>query len=123
MRLRWMTLLALVLLALACVTWWPHIRNEFFVIAGNRNEAGGWYGYWSGQAGGLRVFEWPVIIGLLYWHHTCHESPWCLRWGKYPAAGGLFKLCAFHHPDLQGARPHHDLIRRLHREHKATAGA
>jgi hypothetical protein len=113
----------LVVAAVTAWAWWPQVRNEFFVITGNRDEAGGYYGFWSGFAGGVRVFEWPVILGVLYWHHTCHDSPRCLRWGKYPAAGGLFKLCRCHHPDLQGQRPHRELIRRLHHEHRnAEAG-
>jgi hypothetical protein len=33
-----------VLAVLALITWWPKVRNEFFVVAGSRNEAGGWYG-------------------------------------------------------------------------------
>jgi hypothetical protein len=103
-------------LAGACSIWWSQVRDEWFVVTGSRNETGGWYGFWSGFAGGVRVFEWFVIGALLYWHHTCHHSPWCLRWGKYPAAGGLFRLCHRHHPDLDGKRPHADLILRLHRE-------
>lgn len=112
----------LAILALTAWAWWPEIRNEFFVLLGSRNESGGWYGFHSGFGGAAYVTIVPATA-LFYYHHTCHESPWCLRWGKYPAAGGLFKLCHVHHPDLQGARPHHDLIRRLHREHKAAAGA
>lgn len=103
----------------ACVLWWPHVRDEWFVITGNRDEAGGWYGWWSGQAGGLQVIEWAALGALVYWHHTCHDSPWCLRLGKYPAAAGVFRLCRHHHPDLQGARPHRELIHRMHAEHKA----
>lgn len=75
-----------------------------------------WYNLWSGFAGGVRVFEWVIIGAVLYYHQTCHHSPWCLRWGKYPAAGGLFRLCRHHHPDLDGQRPHGELIRRMHRE-------
>lgn len=95
---------------------WPHVRSEFFVILGNRNETGGWYGWWSGNAGGLQLFQWAAIAMFLYWHRTCHGSPWCLRWGKYPAAGGTFRLCRHHHPDLQGTRPHRELIHRMHAE-------
>lgn len=113
---------AAVIGALAAVSWWPHARNELFVIVGNRDEAGGWYGFWSGFAGGVRVFEWVVIGGLVYYHHTCHDHPGCLRLGKYPAAGGLFKLCRHHHPDLRGERPSRDLIDRLHREHRERGG-
>lgn len=100
----------------ALVTWWPHVRNEFFVVLGNRDESGGWYGWWSGNAGGLQIFQWLAIAMLLYWHHTCQHSLWCLRPGKYEAAGGVFKLCHRHHPDLLGTRPHRDLIRQLHHE-------
>lgn len=99
----------------ACVTWWPKIRNEFFVLAGSRNEAGGWYGFHSGLGGAAYISVVPALA-LFYWHQTCHASPWCLRWGKYPAAGGLFKTCHLHHPDLRGTRPHLDLIHRMHRE-------
>jgi hypothetical protein len=81
----------------------------------------GWYNLWSGFAGGVRVFEWGALGGLVYYHHTCHDSPGCLRWGRYPAAGGLFRLCARHHPDLQGKHPRRELIHRLHREHQEQA--
>lgn len=103
------------------VAWWPHVRDEFFVLTGNRDEAGGYYGWWSGQAGGLQIFEWAALGVLLYWHRTCHASPWCLRLGKYPAAGNLFRLCHRHHPDMDGRRPRLDLIHRLHREHLERA--
>ncbi len=76
------------------------------------------YDFWSGIAGssfvGLVVFG-----GTWYLHHTCHSSLRCLRWGRYEAAGGMFKLCRHHHPDLCGQRPHRELIERLHREHQA----
>jgi hypothetical protein len=102
----------------ALVTWWPRVRNEFFVLLGSRNESGGWYGFNSGAAGAFYMSALPAL-GLLWYHHTCHDSPWCLRWGKYPAAGGLFRLCRHHHPDLQGKRPRRELIHRLHAAHKA----
>jgi hypothetical protein len=116
-RVRCGLLFAMIVIACACAEWWPHVRDEFFVVIGNRDEAGGWYGWWSGNAGGLQIFEWAVLGALLYWHHTCHASPWCFRLGRYEAAGGLFKLCAAHHPDLHGRRPHLELIHRMHREH------
>ncbi len=95
---------------------WPQVRNEFFVILGNRDEAGGWYGFHSGFGGAAYVSIVPALA-VFYYHHTCHDSPWCLRWGKYPAAGGLFHTCAKHNPDLQGQKPHRELIHRMHREH------
>jgi hypothetical protein len=104
--------------AVALVAYWPHVRNEFFVLLGSRDEAGGWYGFHSGAGGAAWMGVIPAMA-LFYWHGTCHHSAACLRWGKYEAAGGMFKLCRHHHPDLQGSRPHGDLIHRLHAEHKA----
>jgi hypothetical protein len=101
--------------------WWPHVRNEFFVILGSRNESGGWYGFNSGAAGAFYMSVIPAGA-IFYYQHTCHGSPWCLRWGKYAAAGGLFKLCSVHHPDLAGRRPRLELIHRMHREHQERAG-
>lgn len=102
----------------ALVCWWPHVRDEFFVLLGSRDEAGGWYGFNSGTGGAFYMSLVPACL-VFYWQHTCHASPWCVRWGKYEAAGGVFKLCRHHHPDLQGTRPHLDLIHRMHAEHKA----
>jgi hypothetical protein len=106
-------------LVFAAVWCWPHVRNEAFVILGNRDETGGWYGWWSGNAGGLQIFEWAAIGALVYYHHSCHDSPWCLRLGRYEAAGGVFKVCRHHHPDMREHRgTRRELIARLHREWK-----
>jgi len=121
-RARWMTLPVVAVAAVALATWWPHVRNEFFVLLGSRNEAGGWYGFNSGAAGAFYMSVVPAAL-IFYWHRTCHNSPWCLRLGKYEAAGGVFRLCRHHHPDLAGKRPRGDLIARMHREHQErTAG-
>ena len=76
-----------------------------------------WYNFWSGVAGSFLIGLGAAAI-LAWWHTTCHYSWKCLRPGRHPAAGGLFKLCWRHHPDL-GTRPHHSTIRRLHRDWKA----
>lgn len=117
---RWLGFVPLAAAVCAVVLWWPHIRNEIFVLFGNRDEAGGYYGWWSGFGGALQVFTLTIGAAVAWYHHTCHHSPACLRWGKYEAAGGIFKLCRRHHPDLQGVRPHGDLIHRMHAEHKAA---
>lgn len=73
------------------------------------------YNFWSGVAGSF-------LVGMLVWttlwwlNGTCHASPWCLRRGRHPAAGGTFSLCWKHHPEM-GERPCLEMIHRLHREH------
>lgn len=114
---RSLALLAAALAVAALVFWWPHVRNEFFVLLGNRNESGGWYGANSGALGAFYMSILPAGL-LLYWHHTCQEGPWCLRWGKYAVAGGIGRKCRKHHPDLRDhPREHHgQVLDRLHRE-------
>ena len=75
------------------------------------------YDFWSGVSGS---FLSAGIAFLLTWYlsHTCHDSWRCLRYGRYPAAGGTFKLCRHHHPDMRGQRPYRELIERMHREWK-----
>ena len=76
------------------------------------------YDLWSGIAGSF-------VVGLIafsiaaYWRSTCHYSWKCFRHGKHLAAGGTFRLCWKHHPDM-GERPHRDQIHRLHHEWKAA---
>jgi hypothetical protein len=86
--------------------YWPHVRNETFVILGNRDEAGGWYGWWSGNAGGLQIFEWIALGVLLYRHHNC-EVRGCWRVKRHTTAGG-HAVCRRHSPD--GAPTREDVI-------------
>jgi hypothetical protein len=81
-----------------------------------------WYNLYSGFAAS---YPWLLLLGipLWYWHHTCHDHPACLRWGRYPVAGGLFRTCHVHHPDMDGQKPHREMIRRLHREWKERQAA
>jgi hypothetical protein len=77
----------------------------------------GWYNFWSGIAGSFLVGA--VVFGVTFWWRgTCHSSWRCLRHGRYAAAGGMYKLCHRHHPDLRGVKPHRELIHRLHAEWK-----
>jgi hypothetical protein len=118
---RWLPLVPLAAAGWAAAHWWAHVRNEFFVLLGSRNESGGWYGFNSGAAGAFYMSVVPAAL-VFYYQHTCHDSPWCLRWGKYEAAAGMFRLCRHHHPDLAGKRPHRELIHRMHAEHKRERG-
>jgi hypothetical protein len=79
-----------------------------------------WYNFWSGVGGSFLVNA--LVFGfLLWWRSTCHHSWRCLRHGKHPAAGGMFRLCWKHHPDL-GEKPSPELIRVLHSQWKGAAG-
>jgi hypothetical protein len=94
------------------------IAHAFFWLTGARNESGTAYGLMSGIGGSVPDVMIPVAMAGWWWRGTCHHSWRCLRWGKYPAAGGTFRLCRVHHPDLAGQKPHRELIARLHREHQ-----
>lgn len=102
-------------LAVALVIWWPEIRNEFFVILGNRDETGGWYGWWSGNAGGLQLFEWIGLGIILLRHKNCHVKG-CPLLGRYPMAGGEFMVCKRHSPH-PGKITHEHILAR-HKEHE-----
>jgi hypothetical protein len=116
------TVVILTVAVLALVWWWPQVRNEIFLIVGSRDEAGAWYGTWSGFGGALPDVLIVTAFAGWYWHMTCH-APRCLLLGKHPAAGGLFKFCRYHHPDLGDGKLTLDAMHRLHREHQARTGA
>ena len=85
------------ILVIACVLWWPHIRDEFFVLLGSRNESGGWYGFNSGAGGAFYMSAIPAVL-LLYWHHTCHVGR-CLLPGRHVVDGS--RWCNRHHLDAR----------------------
>ena len=93
---RYLPVVILAATVIPAVSWWPHVRDEFFVLVGNRDEGGGYYGAWSGFFGGLQVFEWAVLGALIWWHHQCgvHRCYWYAR--RTTAAGE--RACWKHHP-------------------------
>lgn len=120
---------AIIIVGLACAAvvavavWLMHARQVGYwleVHTGTINEAGPYYGFWSGFGSDLE--ELGILGGItaaiyqLIKKHNCHE-PRCWRIGQHPAADGRFMLCYRHHPDFQGKKPTHELIERLHREH------
>ncbi len=105
------------------IIWLQHARlvgHWVQVHTGTVNEAGPYYGFWSGFGSDLEEFGILGAVGaalyLLVKKYNCHE-PGCWLVGNHPAAGGQFNLCYRHHPDFQGKKPTHELIERLHREH------
>jgi hypothetical protein len=103
------------------VTWLVHL---YFAVTGANNEAGAAYGFWSGFGGCFLASGISTAIALFfgfYIHHTCHYSARCLRWGHHPLAGGMYKVCARHHPDhADGKRPRGLALHALHREWEAA---
>jgi hypothetical protein len=121
-RLFWLAVILACVAVVLSYVFHNALNAAFFAVTGAKDEAGPVYGTWSGFAGGLQVFEWIALGCLIYWRGTCHASPWCLRHGKYEAAGGMFKLCGHHHPDVgsrKDGESHLEMIHRLHFEHKA----
>jgi hypothetical protein len=125
-----------VAITLACVAafavvvvWILHVRavtDWLEVHTGTVNEAGPYYGFWSGFGSDLAEFGILGALATAVYHlvrkWNCHE-PGCWRIGRHSAAGGQFMLCYKHHPDYQGTHPTHEMIERLHREQKERAAA
>jgi hypothetical protein len=110
--------------AAGIVAWIVNARafNHWLAIhTGTVNESGPYYGFWSGFGSDIAEFGILGAIGTglyqLVKKYNCHE-PRCWRVGTHSAAGGQFLLCYRHHPDFGGAKPTHDLIARIHREHE-----
>jgi hypothetical protein len=97
---------------IAVLHWLSHITGcDYGLPYGHFS----WYNLYSGFAPDIVM---PLAVLAWFYHHTCQAHRACFRWGKYPAAGNLFRTCHRHHPDLKGERPHHELIARLHEQHK-----
>ena len=115
--------LAFIAAAAGIVAWVrnaPVVNHWLAVHTGTVNEAGPYYGFWSGFGSDLAEFG---IIGAaatavyqMVKKFNCHE-PGCWRVGNHQAAGGQFYLCYRHHPDYKGKKPNAELIARLHQEH------
>jgi hypothetical protein len=125
MRWRPILIAGLVCGAVAGIVFWlEHARavgHWLQVHEGIINEAGPYYGFWSGFGSDLAEFSilGAIATGIyqLVKKYNCHE-PGCWRIGNHPAAGGQFMLCYRHHPDFQGKKPTHELIERVHRENR-----
>ena len=111
------------------ILWFLHARQVghwLQVHTGTVNEPGPYYGFWSGFGSDIAEFGMLGAIGTALYQLVrkvnCHE-PGCWLIGTHPAAGGQFMLCYRHHPDYMGKKPAHELIHRLHAEHKERQAA
>jgi hypothetical protein len=119
-----------ILLCLVFAISWPWMQHWYAYKTGTIcGPTGLPYCYWSGFGS---VFPWSplALTGVFGWlvlqykRYNCHDPegwlPWgCWRLGKYEAAGGTFKLCRHHHPDLMGKELTRELIHKHHALHKA----
>lgn len=93
------------------IWWWIEVHT------GTVNEAGPYYGFWSGFGSDLP--EYSILVGLfqgiyVHWKHiNCHE-PGCPRIGHLMADGHT-RSCWHHHPD---GRPRPGHVARKHAEHR-----
>jgi hypothetical protein len=104
--------------------WWHALQHWLAVHTGTVNEAGPYYGFWSGF--GSDIGEVTIVGGLLaiYKKHNCH-SRWCWRFGHHDfadeATGITWKLCRAHHPAHPGRRLTRDHIARIHKSNREAA--
>ena len=75
---------------------------------GTYNESGGWYGFWSGFAGGFGIL---TILVVGYRKINCHTQR-CWRIGHHDLVvkhsdadpGTTYRVCRHCHPEIRGRR-------------------
>jgi hypothetical protein len=125
-RWRLIALVAISVLVVVGITAWilraATVNHWLAVHTGTVNEAGPYYGFWSGFGSDIAELGILGAIGTAAYHqfrkYNCHE-PGCWRIGTHPAAGGKFTVCYRHHPDFDGKKPTHETIAQVHAEHVA----
>jgi hypothetical protein len=117
--MRFLVRLAVIITAAAAVAigLFPHGFNH---LIGVDTQGSVEYAYFSGFGAWLSSTLGLTTIIATMWHHlNCHVTD-CLRVGKFPVAGGQYKVCGRHHGEITG-RPHRNLtagaLRVLHLEH------
>ena len=107
---RWWPL-AVLAVVVGTGAWWDTGGQHWFayqtgVYCGSTGQR---YCYWSGFGS---VLPWALFtmggvfagVLLFFRHVNCH-TPGCPRVGRYPMAGGEFKVCGHHHPGWEGKHP------------------
>lgn len=75
------------------------------------------YQLWSGFIAALSVITVFTAVLAAWRHVNCHVHR-CPGLGRYPVAGGAYRVCRRHHPEPEvraGLRPHH--VAAAHRAH------
>jgi hypothetical protein len=68
-------------------------------VSGARDEAGAWYGLWSGLGGALPDLALLAAVLGFAWHRNCHVHR-CWRLGRHHVDGTPFVVCRKHHPAM-----------------------
>jgi hypothetical protein len=94
---------------------------------GTYNESGGWYGFWSGFAGGFGIL---TILVVGYRKINCHTQR-CWRIGHHDLVvkhsdadpGTTYRVCRHCHPEIRGRRFSRADLRAIHGAHLADQTA
>lgn len=112
--------IAILLVLAAVASWagwaWEHPLAHFLGIDTQQSQN---YDFVSGVG--------PMIIAAMGFsgalatmvHHVNCHAPGCWRVGKYPLAGGQWKVCRWHHPDEEVRTGRGDLLAYMWRQHQA----
>lgn len=94
-----------------------HLLHWLAVHTGTVNEAGPYYGFWSGF--GSDIGEIAIIGGMvtIYRKHNCHVKG-CWRIARHPVPGTDFIVCRRHMP---GGAPSHQDVLDAHNAAKGTS--
>ena len=105
--------------------WWHALQHWLAVHTGTINEAGPYYGFFSGF--GSDLGEVTIVGGMfaIYRKHNCHAR-WCWRFGRHgftdEATGLRYQLCRRHHPAHPGRHLHRAHIARIHARNQEGGG-
>lgn len=83
---------------------WHHLQHWLAVHTGTVNEAGPYYGFWSGF--GSDIGEIALLGGVfsLFRHQNCGvKHCWRLSRHEYKMDGITHRLCRKHHPAHSGS--------------------
>jgi hypothetical protein len=122
--IRWLLPAAALAAAAVLITFHPH--GARFAIGTWPVPAGTPWTYQleSGFIPALTVLSLATLIAGAWHRVSCHRDG-CARIGRFPVAGGLYKVCRKDHPDPAvrgGLQPHHLLAaHEAHLRHRDAA--
>jgi hypothetical protein len=124
--LRAILLIAIVVLIAGIAVWQITgfgLGHWLQIHLGITNEAGPYYGFFSGSGSDLGEIAILGGIGTLLaglWHKfNCHNEG-CMRIGLHPLAGGAYVVCRKHHAEITGhqhSKLSTEFLATVHREH------